>query len=195
MEPGGALTNRSYCRPFECFNQKSASGFGFVEANQAVLAVFGLLVPQPATGGVIVTGADAGSIPIVRVFDAVDGFFGGDGNADELYSFLAYDAAFRGGVRVAVGYVTGDGTPDIITGAGYGGYPHVRVFDGLTGQQAAGPIGSFFAFTTAFMGGVYVAAGGLVRASACWAVRVLAAHRADLGRWRAMPGSGSLGPL
>jgi hypothetical protein len=44
-------------------------------------------------------------------------------------------------------------------------------------------------------GGVYVAAGGLVRASACWVARTLAAHRADLSGLRAMPGMGRLGPL
>src|SRR5205085_2640431 len=68
--------------------------------------------------------------------------------------FLAFDAGFRGGVRVAAGDVNGDGVNDIIAGAGEGGSAHVKVFDGKTGQL----IRSFFAFP-GFGGGVFVAAG------------------------------------
>jgi hypothetical protein len=44
-------------------------------------------------------------------------------------------------------------------------------------------------------GGAVVAAGGVVRASACWATRALSAMRSDLGRLRAMPNLPALGPL
>jgi uncharacterized repeat protein (TIGR01451 family) len=98
-----------------------------------------------------VTGVGPGAAPLVNVYDQSTGTV--------RLSFLAYDAAFTGGVRVAMGDVNGDGTPDIITGAGPGGGPHVRVFDGVTGQQIAGPIGSFYAFDPSFVGGVFVAAG------------------------------------
>ncbi len=72
-----------------------------------------------------------------------------------LHSFLAYAAGFTGGVRVAAGDVNGDGAADVITAAGTGGGPHVKVFDGLSGQL----IREFFAYNPGFTGGVFVAAG------------------------------------
>src|SRR5207237_4967322 len=50
--------------------------------------------------------------------------------------------------------VTGDGRADVVTGTGAGGGPNVRVFDGASGALA----GSFFAYDSAFRGGVNVAA-------------------------------------
>jgi uncharacterized protein (TIGR03118 family) len=92
-------------------------------------------------------GADAGGGPEVKVYNAATGAI--------KFDFMAYDATFKGGVRVATGDVNGDGVDDIITGAGAGGGPHVKVFDGVTGAE----IHSFFAYDASFTGGVYVAAG------------------------------------
>jgi hypothetical protein len=91
--------------------------------------------------------AGAGGGPRVRVIDGRTGV--------ERLSFFAYAEDFRGGVFVAVGDVTGDGRPDIITSAGDGGGPHVRVFDGRTGA----PLASFFAGDPDSRGGLTVAAG------------------------------------
>jgi FG-GAP-like repeat len=99
----------------------------------------------------IVVGAGPGGGPHVRVLR-------GD-NGVELLSFFAYDPAFAGGVRVAVCDLNGDGVPDIVTAAGPGGGPHVRVFDGKTGTQLPGPVGSFFAYAPGFTGGVFVGCG------------------------------------
>jgi fimbrial isopeptide formation D2 family protein/uncharacterized repeat protein (TIGR01451 family) len=62
---------------------------------------------------------------------------------------------FLGGVRVAVGDVNRDGVEDLITAAGAGAGPHVKAFDGATGQLLL----SFFAYDPAYAGGVEVAAG------------------------------------
>jgi membrane-associated phospholipid phosphatase len=95
--------------------------------------------------GNIITGAGAGGGPHVKVFDGSTGA--------TLASFFAYDGSFQGGVNVAAADLTGTGTAEIITGAGAGGGPHVRVFNGTGALQS-----QFFAFDAAFTGGVRVGA-------------------------------------
>lgn len=82
--------------------------------------------------------------------------------------FFAFDAGFRGGVRVAAGDVNGDGRDELVAAAGPGGGPHVRVFDVPTpGPTVLIPyshkvIDEFYAYDANFRGGVYVAAGNLL---------------------------------
>ena len=59
---------------------------------------------------------------------------------------------------MAVGDVNGDGVPDIITGAGPGTLPEIKVFDGRTGTLLRDFFAGF-AFNPLFTGGVFVAAG------------------------------------
>lgn len=102
-----------------------------------------------APAGILATGADAGGSPEVRVFDAATGV--------EQYRFLAYDTAFQGGVRVALGDMNRDGIPDIITTPGPGGGPLVEVFSGKDRSLLL----AFNAYDPAFRGGVFVAVGDL----------------------------------
>lgn len=79
--------------------------------------------------------------------------------------FFAFDATFRGGVRVAAGDVNGDGRDEVIAAAGPGGGPDVRVFDVpplAVGASRHAMISEFFAYDASFHGGVYVAAGDMV---------------------------------
>ncbi|MBI4592275.1 S8 family serine peptidase [Candidatus Uhrbacteria bacterium] len=77
-----------------------------------------------------------------------------NGSGDILAEFDAYDSGFHGGVRLAVGDVDGDGEEEIITGAGPGGGPQVRIFD-LNGNVN----GQFFAFDEGQRMGIFVVAG------------------------------------
>ncbi len=90
----------------------------------------------------IVTGADSGGLPHVKVFRGHDQV--------EQASFLAYGPAFTGGVRVATSDIDGDGDQDVVTGAGPGGSPQVNLYTG-------GAPTTFNAFTSSFRGGVFVA--------------------------------------
>src|SRR5436190_1690414 len=63
----------------------------------------------PSVTRLLALGADAGGLPQVRLIDPATG--------QQQSSIHAYDPAFRGGVRVVLGDVNGDGIPDIVTGA------------------------------------------------------------------------------
>ena len=76
------------------------------------------------------------------------------GNSSQ--EFFAYQEEFTGGASIASGDVNGDGKMEIITGAGAGGGPHVKVFD-LSGNL----ISQFFAYDKNFRGGVNVAVGDI----------------------------------
>jgi hypothetical protein len=94
----------------------------------------------------IVIGRGSGSPPAVRMYS-----FAGK----LLASWNAYGTSLQGGARVAVGSFT-SGLRQIVTGAGPGGGPHVRIWktDG-TPWEGDG----FFAFDQSEHGGVSVAVG------------------------------------
>ncbi len=77
----------------------------------------------------IVTGTMFGGGPHVRVYSSTGEALFGEG-------FFAYAEAFRGGVTVACGDITGDGNPEIVTGPGLTGGGHIRAFS-KTGELLA----------------------------------------------------------
>ncbi len=110
--------------------------------------------PEVATGSddvlkysFTVFGAPSGVLPTVDVRRA-------DGS--EYAKFAAYSSNFRGGVRVATINNDHDAIPEIVTGAGESGGPHVRVF------KAFGAVSSeFFAYDKSSSHGVSVAVGDI----------------------------------
>ncbi len=97
----------------------------------------------------IITGAGQGGGPHVRIFSKDGKLLNG--------GFFAYDQKFRGGVRVAVMDLDGDGHKEIVTAAGLGGGPHIRVFT----KEGKSLTGGFFAYDKNFKGGVSITTGDI----------------------------------
>jgi hypothetical protein len=111
----------------------------------------------PSNGVEFVTGPNAGGGPHVRPYriNPTNGAISEIGGG-----FMAYDQSFTGGVHVAVGNVDGVPGDEIVTGAGPGGGPHVKVFHVNNDLSIGQPVGGgFFAYGPSFTGGVFVATG------------------------------------
>jgi len=67
--------------------------------------------------------------------------------------FLAYNENFTGGVNLTTADIDDDGINEIITAAGQGGGPHIRVFN-----RQGELLKQFFAYESSFTGGVNVVA-------------------------------------
>jgi hypothetical protein len=75
----------------------------------------------------VIAGTGVGGGPVVRVFDGL--------SRRELAHFLADDAAFRGGVRVAAADVNGDGRDDVVAHTRHGNDDLLAVFDPASGTE------------------------------------------------------------
>ena len=121
-----------------------------IQDNQAAVSPLATVTPPttpvtPPTTATALTAVGQGSgCSAVRVYAD-----------DTLRATLNPFPGFTGGARVATADVIGDGTDDIIVGAGPGGGPIVVVYSGATLAEVA----RFFAFESTFTGGVFVAAG------------------------------------
>lgn len=91
-------------------------------------------------------GTDAGAAPVVKLFDT---------NNVEVLEIVPFETSFKGGVRVAVGDVNGDGFEDAAVVSGPGRVTEVLVFDGRDGQLISRQV----PFGPTFKGGGFVAAG------------------------------------
>jgi hypothetical protein len=100
--------------------------------------------------GDIVVSTGGPAKPRVRIFSGAEVISTSNPSRRE---FRAFPDSFKGGVTVAVGDYDGDGTLDIVCGAGPSGPPRVRVFDGRTFSV----IDDFLAFDPRHLRGVYVA--------------------------------------
>src|SRR5207244_342960 len=117
----------------------------------------------------IAVAAGFGMPPEVKVYDPASGQLKLD--------FLAYESTFKGGVRVAVADMNGDGVPAIITSPGgvkvslvnvngalapsfdlsAGRAPEIKVCSGASGMV----LEDFNAYSTSFKAGIFVAVGDI----------------------------------
>ena len=123
---------------------------------------------EPGSGG----GSSSGNLAVVPFF-AVGGAPGrvqvhrlGDGSL--VADFAPYGPSYTGGISVAVGDISGDGVPDLVTAATVGN-PHVKVYDGRDlangtfnpSNPDASLLASFFAYGLNFNVGANVAVGDI----------------------------------
>ena len=130
------------------------------------------------TGGLFVTAADFNGDGKDEIVVSPDRGGGGrvtvltfqNGSLAVSANFFGIeDDAFRGGARLAAGDVNGDGRPDLIVGAGFGGGPRVAIFDGRSivgaAQTPSRVVNDFFAFggtdVETLRNGIFVSAGDI----------------------------------
>ncbi|QEL18858.1 SGNH/GDSL hydrolase family protein [Limnoglobus roseus] len=141
---GANLRNRT---TLEVLQKVRGIVFGGAAPDGEVTPVATPWVPLHAGEHVLAVGSGPGRGPEVAVYDA---------DTQQLLSrIVPYEVGFRGGVATAVGDVTGDSVPDIVTGPGAGGGPVVNVFSGADGRL----VRSWFAYEDSFRGGVMPAVG------------------------------------
>jgi hypothetical protein len=77
----------------------------------------------------LVAGTGPGRSSSLRIYDGV--------TQKILFAMDPFEPSFKGGIYVATGDLTGDGTPDFVISPDEGGGPRVRVFNGKTFTQIA----------------------------------------------------------
>jgi subtilisin family serine protease len=139
-------------RNIDSYNPDYANklGSGLLDAGAALELALGqpLSTERGGQGNSLIVGLGFGSFPQIKVLN-IDGTV--------FKEFFAYTLNFKGPINVAAGDLDGSGKQEIVTGAGQGGGPHVRVFN-IEGQPQA----EFFAYESWNRGGVNLAVGDVL---------------------------------
>ncbi len=150
--PNGPLKSKPVVRIFAVDGTQRASFFAYdPNFSGGVYVAAGNIDGDGGNGDELVVGAGAGGGPHVRVLRVA----GPGDNIVTLGSFFAYAGGFLGGVRVAVGDISGDAKEEVVTATGPGGGPHVKMFS-IGGGGTQTELGGFFAYAPNFTGGVMV---------------------------------------
>jgi uncharacterized delta-60 repeat protein len=132
-------------------NDRAGSGTARASANAYGTFAGGAFVAAGDVDGdgkaEVVTGADAGGGPVVRVLAGA--------TLSNRVTFAAFDGSSRAGVRVAVADVDGDARGEVIVSQGSGAQPRVNVFK-INGSSAT-LYASFLAYASDVSSGVAVA--------------------------------------
>lgn len=109
----------------------------------------------------VVVSPDRGGGPVIAVYSGAKLTAAQGADAQMIRYFGIDDPAFRGGARVAVGDINGDGFGDVVVAAGFQGGPRVAGFSGkfLIEGQLNTLFEDFFVFEEQLRDGAYVAAG------------------------------------
>lgn len=126
---------------------------GKVRFNAQLRAVLGTLFCLATLAPVTVSAATFERAPEVRLYSEHISESGNSGWQAQQF-FFAYDQNFMGGGTVAVGDLGTDGVNEIVTAAGPGGSPHIRMF-----RSGGSFISQFYAYDQAMHSGVNVAVG------------------------------------
>lgn len=119
------------------------------------------LEPRLALAGMqlVAVGAEEGrtSSPVIQLVNASTG--------QVVARTLAFEPGFRGGVRMAMGDLTGDGRPEVLAASGEGRTGEIRVFEvrhaGTVTSLVELPAYRTIPFGKAYRGGVAIASGDL----------------------------------
>ncbi len=143
---GAHVTKTALPPTFRSFN----GSWTFTNRKPIFFTNFETISIAPVTIPILVVGTDAGvnSRPLVKVYDATTGAL--------ISSFLAYEANYTGGVRVAVGQFSGNGGFEIAVAPGRQHSPTVKIFDPFGDE-----LGEFQAYGATFNAGMSIAAGNV----------------------------------
>ncbi|MFA5022262.1 MAG: S8 family serine peptidase [Patescibacteria group bacterium] len=122
-------------------------GHGLLDASKALEAALAQKVSKSnkTVNYYLLAGLGLKSFPQIKILKT-------DGTV--FKAFFAYDPKFNGPINVAACDVNGDNIDEVITAAGVGGGPHIRIFD-INGHL----LFQFFAYEKNFRGGANVACG------------------------------------
>jgi hypothetical protein len=125
-------------------------GSGLLDFNKVIQAILSKPAPKPSFGpqnNYLMAALGTGSFPQIKILQA-------DGSS--FKSFFAFSTNFKGEIFAVGGDVNGDGQSEVVTAAGVGGGPQIRIFN-INGQL----LSQFFAFDKNLRNGLSLAAGDI----------------------------------